>query len=386
MTTTPAATAVCRRPAAVIGGSLGGLAAAHALQQTGAWHVVDVYERSAGPLDTKGSGLGFVHVPAWEGLTGRPMIRQGRRANRAQGSFYYGDLWKYLYQGLLDYNRNNSSKVVVHFGKTISELQQRQRKQPPHEDAVWVDGQPYNLVVVCDGGFSSLRKSVLGNEPDGAAEPKYAGYVVWRGSIPVQDLPHDFDIEEGVYKNGIYDTIVLKMAKDNGEDLWTMGSFIATPEEEIQQYWNKDRNGKNRQDVDGNHSVPDWFLPHFEMHFSHVPGLVPLIRYMMTKGGEITPHAQFEFGASQVHRGRVVLLGDAAHMASPRTAVGAHTAILDALALRQTLMKRCRHVGSTDNVEECLALYSTSGGGVERAQELYNRTREVSKQFVQPGC
>ena len=380
-TSTTSAAAVCRQ-AAVIGGSLGGLAAAHALQQTG-WNV-DVYERSSGPLDSKGSGLGFVHVPAWESLTGRPMMRRGRRANRAQGSFYYGDLWKYLYQGLLEYNKNNSSKVIVHFGKNISELQ---RQQSPLDDTVWVNGKPYNLVVICDGGFSSLRKYVLGNENDAVVEPEYAGYVVWRGSIPVKKLPRNFHIEEGVYKNGIYDTIVLKMAKDDEDDLWTMGSFIATPEEGIKQYWNKERSGKSRHDVEDNanrlRSVPDWFLRHFENNFQHVPGLVPLIQLMIERGGEITPHPQFEFGASKVHRGRTVLLGDAAHMASPRTAVGAHTAILDALALRQTLLTNREK--SEFRVEEILGLYSSSGGGIERAQELYERTRQVSKQFVPPG-
>ena len=80
-----------QQQAAVIGGSLGGLAAAHALQQN-AWHV-DVFERATGLLHEKGSGLGFVHVPAWEALVGEhPMRRRGQRAARWQGSFYYGDL------------------------------------------------------------------------------------------------------------------------------------------------------------------------------------------------------------------------------------------------------------------------------------------------------
>lgn len=370
-----------RHTAAVIGGSLGGLAAAHALQQTG-WQV-DVYERSNGPLHDKGAGLGFVHVPAWESLTGerrrRPMMRRGRRAHRGQGSFYYGDLWKYLYQGLWrDDSETSLPEPTIHFGKTVTELQvPTGNKCDNNNHTVGVDGQTYDLVVVCDGGFSSLRKYVVDD-----AEPEYAGYVVWRGSVEMNDLPRDFEIEEGVYKHGIYDTIVLKMAKDNGDDLWTMGTFIATPQDEIHQYWNKDRNGKSRHveedaDDDGNRrndKVPDWFLSHFQKHFANVPGLVPLIQAMLEKG-QITPHPQFEFGdVARVHRGRIVLLGDAAHMASPRTAVGAHTAILDALALRQALNAR------PDSVEGALALYSSSG--VERARELYHRTRQISQQFV----
>ena len=268
---------------------------------------------------------------------------------------------------------------MVHFGKHITELTQ------DDDDTVWVDGQPYHLVVMSDGGFSALRKYVVSKDENAShqEEPAYAGYVVWRGSVGRSDLPRHFSIEEGVYKAGMYDTIVLKMCKDNGEDVWTMGTFIATPEEDIQQYWQKDIHGKSRHDHNDddtkqpphNSRVPDWFLPHFQTHFANVPGLVPLIQAMMVRG-EITPHPQFEYGATTVRAGRLLLTGDAAHMASPRTAVGAHTAILDALALRAAL------AAHPDDLDAALARYSV--GGVERAQELYDRTREVSQQFLPP--
>lgn len=57
-------------------------------------------------------------------------------------------------------------------------------------------------------------------------------------------------VQEGVYKEGHYDSIVLQMAKDSGEDMWTMGSFIATPEQELSRY-QKDSHkldGKSRHD------------------------------------------------------------------------------------------------------------------------------------------
>jgi 2-polyprenyl-6-methoxyphenol hydroxylase-like FAD-dependent oxidoreductase len=392
------AAAVCKttapRRVAIIGGSLGGLAAAHALHQTG-W-LVDVYERATGPLQNKGSGLGFVHVPAWEALIHKTMMRRNRRASRDLGAFYYGDLWKFLYDGL-----PKDDGIVVKFGKTITELnndggknlnesfdQQKQQKN----SNIMVDGVSYDLVILCDGGFSALRKYVLGNMNDvnvDSAQPIYAGYVVWRGSIAESSLSKDvlFDIEEGVYKNGIYDTIVLKMAKDNGENLWMIGSMVATPEDEVSMYWNQQKDGMSRQNQDDEGTVstptqsapavvPEWFLQHFKTNFNHVPGLVPLMECMV-QNGEIKAHPQYEFGAKQVSRGRVILLGDAAHMASPRTAVGAHTAILDALALREAFDTH------RENIDDATALYSQ--GGVDRAQALYARSREVSHQFIPSG-
>jgi 2-polyprenyl-6-methoxyphenol hydroxylase-like FAD-dependent oxidoreductase len=334
-------------------------------------------------MHAKGSGLGFVHVPAWEALVQQPMWRRQTRAHRGQGSFYYGDLWKFLYQHL-----PKEPTCKVHFGQTIDALSGTSAP-------IKVQGQDYGLVILTDGGFSKLRKYVLAQDPsqDDGPQPEYAGYVVWRGSVPVSQLPKNilYSIEEGVYKSGIYDTIVLKMARDDGTDHWTLGTFIATPEHDITSYWNKATDGASRHGDDNQTNVPDWFASHMRQHFSHVPGLVPLVDHMLAHG-EMKPHPQYEFGAiDQVHRGRVVLLGDAAHMASPRTAVGAHTAILDALALRDAFhhipLSWSKGNNTTDDtslqassIDRAIAYYSKSG--VERAQELYQRTREVSAQFV----
>ena len=372
--------------AAIVGGSLGGLAAALALHGAG-WRNIDVYERSTRPMLHRGSGLGFVHVPAWQALRGDgvPMMRRQEQAHRAQGSFYYGDLWNYLYQGL--------PEGTVKFGKTIQQVKVNdgnngEQSSPP---TITIEDQAYDLVIFADGGFSKLRNHVLGNEinnnknkkknkPNFQQEPEYAGYVVWRGHVSASAVPPSVrqEIQEGVYKQGIYDTIVLKMAKDNGEDMWTMGTFIETPETDVALYWNKATDGASRQHKDETSSVtqpPDWFLNHFQTHFSHVPGLVNLIECMI-QHGDITPHPQYEFGAiERIHRGRVLLLGDAAHMASPRTAVGAHTAIMDALALRQAFEE-----SKPNDIDAALALYSRSG--IRRAHELYAHSRQVSAQFV----
>ena len=381
-----------RRRAAVIGGSLGGLAAANALHRSGVFEKVDVYERASGPLHEKGSGLGFVQVSAWEALVGKPMMRRNQRASRHQGSFFYGDLWKFLYDSL--------PEDTVHFGKTINNLThagetQQQTGASSPSQAIVVEGVSYDFVVVCDGGFSKSRQYVLKDKVDRFVSPEYAGYVVWRGSVPESDLPIDViqNIEEGVYKNGIFDTIVLKMAKDNGEDIWTMGTFIATPEDEVSLYWDKKEDGASRH---ATHTVErssssslapekdslQWLVPHFKAYFGNVPGLVRLIECML-RHGSISPHPQYEFGADRVHRGRVLLLGDAAHMASPRTAVGAHTAILDALAMRQALLMASKTSGNGNiscDLDNVLTIYSE--GGIQRAQELFARSREISRQFV----
>lgn len=366
---------------------MGGLAVANALYSTGKFQTIHVYERAPGPLDQKGSGLGYVNVPAWEALRtdGIPMMRRGQRAHRHQGSFYYGDLWKYLYEGL--------PPGVVRFGQTIDRLTIHDDDEEPgrKRNTVSVGKEEYDLIVVSDGGFSKLRRYVLGDPNDNSCkandnsfqvEPEYAGYVVWRGGVPVSEIPPHIlpRIREGVYKNGIYDTILLRQAKDNGEYLWTMGTFIATSEEEADQLWNKATAGTSRHgsidDKAKKKVMPDWLLQHFKDHFFDTAGLVELMECIQ-EYGEVTPHPQYEFGRiEKVYKGRVAIVGDAAHMGSPRTAVGAHTAILDALALKDAFMDDKEF----PNIDEALERYSPAG--LRHAHELYARSRQVSSEFI----
>ena len=74
-------------------------------------------------------------------------------------------------------------------------------------------------------------------------------------------------------------------------------------------------------------------------------------------------------------------MGDAAHMASPRTAVGAHTAILDALALRHALEGDADAAsGSAEVIDEALRRYAP--GGVQRAAQLLQRAHSRQQRHI----
>jgi len=309
------------------------------------------------------------------------MMRRGQRASRYQGSFYYGDLWKFLYEGL--------PEDTVKFGRTIDSLTVNDPSTHGGMPTVSIGDEPYDLVVVSDGGFSNLRKYVLGDASSEMnsrfmLEPEYAGYVVWRGSVPVSKVPKSVlrKIQEGTSQKGVYFTIVMQQAKDNGEDLWTMAACIETPEKEISQFWNKATDGVSRHRTTTTSStstsnkkmMPEWLLGHYKTYLSDYPGLVELMECMRDHG-ETTPFPQYEFGAiERVHQGRVVITGDAAHMASPMTAVGAHTAILDALALQEAFSVE------TDDIDMALQRYSQSS--IRRARDLYARSKQASSTVI----
>jgi 2-polyprenyl-6-methoxyphenol hydroxylase-like FAD-dependent oxidoreductase len=158
--------------AAVVGGSIGGLAAATALHRLGA--TVCVYEKSAS-MGTGGS-LGFCHVPLWEHLRGARMLRRGVQASRAQGAFLYKDLWKFWFDAL--------PAGTIQFGTEIRDL------GDPNSPAV--AGESYDVVVVADGGWSVLRAKYF--DP---AQPRYAGFEVWRFRVDL-DAVRDSFVEVGV--------------------------------------------------------------------------------------------------------------------------------------------------------------------------------------------
>ena len=88
---------------AIVGGSLGGLAAANVLHRLGA--SVSVFEKQPAEMSNRGACLGFVDIDLWERIRGvrmtwpdgRDVTRipppDGKQSFDNQGSFYYGDMW-----------------------------------------------------------------------------------------------------------------------------------------------------------------------------------------------------------------------------------------------------------------------------------------------------
>jgi 2-polyprenyl-6-methoxyphenol hydroxylase-like FAD-dependent oxidoreductase len=70
---------------------------------------------------------------------------------------------------------------------------------------------------------------------------------------------------------------------------------------------------------------------------------------------------------------RILLLGDAANMASPRTGAGAYTAMVDAVVLEAALKQG-------KNIDESLKLYNQNT--VDRGKELYHHSRKSASYFA----
>jgi|SRR5579862_141569 len=178
------------RRALVIGGSLGGLIAAHLLRTAG-WDAA-VFERNDEELASRGVGLGThpqliailkragVDFDESMGITppravcldgnGRIVIEEPT-ARTLSG-------WSRLYRALLDALPARSYRL----GKRLTRVAQDESGVT----AIFADGSSErgDLLVGADGIRSAVRAQFL---PD--VQPVYAGYVAWRATLDESDVP-----------------------------------------------------------------------------------------------------------------------------------------------------------------------------------------------------
>ena len=327
---------------AVVGASLGGLSAANVLRQLG--FDVQVFELFPKGFETRGGALGSVDLNLLRQIRGGGHA-VADRSIKGYGHFY-GDLWDYLYQGL----PTNS----VHFGVDVQTLADAGSERP----SLVIDGKSkaFDIIIGADGGKSTIRPFVTDQQPI------YSGYTVWRGLVPMKGIDGPPSGDRTV--NGVhYQTLGFPCAGPNGP-LWNCGVYMAMPEAEVAPPT------RNRQVGTTMKQIPDWFVPLVQALFG---GRNAQFWDACTKQGKVTPHPIWEFAADPAVAGRMVLLGDAAHLSSPRTGAGAYTAMLDAAALGSAF-------SYATTISEALEVYNQ--GAVQRARMLFERSRNAGRAFA----
>ncbi|MEU5399897.1 FAD-dependent monooxygenase [Streptomyces sp. NPDC005963] len=325
--------------AAVVGGSIGGCAAALALHRAGC-RSTTVYERTTGALADRGVGVavhaarydeleaaGYLDASIpWIPLTERHWYVRGERAplGRVLGSnafpfrtYNWGPLWRELRSRIPEGVRFRTGTPVLSVAESADGV------------AVRTGGgtEQHDLVIGADGHRSVVRAAVCPEE-----KPRYAGYLAWRGAYPESRLPDSglwprHSCAYVVFSGG--HVVIYRIPGANGDVRVNWVLYTTAPISP----------GVRGDDPA---SVPPGALDgpaRTQLYRLVETGLPPFWATLitLTRPEELFVQPMYDFTAAPGVRGGLVLLGDAATVARPHTGAGAVKALQDASLLEAAL-------------------------------------------------
>jgi 2-polyprenyl-6-methoxyphenol hydroxylase-like FAD-dependent oxidoreductase len=330
---------------AVIGGSIGGCAAAIALRRAGI-ESVDVFERSsATELSDRGQGIGLPH-PVFQQLVDHDMVDPDMRFISTQKRHWI--LQDGTYQGRVLYAPE--MKIQLHnWGLLWQQLRKRVN------DSCYHSGTSVDLektLIHRDGGeptvelFSFNDQSSLGHfdfciQADGAVSDatkivaEYAGYVLWRGSFSVKenpqldltDMPETFFTP--VFEGGHGILYMMPSVEGEDENLINFAIYTHTPPN-LQQLTKVTR----ASDI-----TPEQHAFFEETALANMPPRFQEMVEVCRNNNTISFHPILDrIPDSFVTKdGMGLVLGDAGAVLRPHTAAGTTKAVMEALLLQKLI-------------------------------------------------
>jgi 2-polyprenyl-6-methoxyphenol hydroxylase-like FAD-dependent oxidoreductase len=329
--------------AVIVGGSVGGLFATNMLRARG-WDV-QVCERVSSTLESRGAGIAghaeLTRLMRQAGVEGpaRGIEVDGRVAYDRDGRVLaryahpqYLTSWSFVYRRL----HEALPADLYRLGKELVSLE----LDGARPVAVFADGERIeaDLIVGADGFRSRVRELLAPR-----VEPRYAGYVAYRGVMKESALSEAFRSQRvGLYSFVFpgdgqligYPLLGPDDSADPGRRRYSYLWYRHTPEDELRDLLT-DAAGTEHK-----HSIPPPLIraEHIERLKRHAVATLP------GEFAEIVLRAEqhmfqpiYDVCSERIAFGSVALLGDAAFVARPHVGIGVLKAAQDAGALAEAL-------------------------------------------------
>jgi 2-polyprenyl-6-methoxyphenol hydroxylase-like FAD-dependent oxidoreductase len=350
---------VAMKKAIIVGGSMAGMLAGDMLIRQG-W-AVDILERTRLGLEARGAGIvpqrSLLAALKRAGVTVRADIgiRITKRVayDRAGTAFATHHYDQYSTSWSLLYNLLRDAFPAQHFhpGRNVSAIAQ----DSDGAVAIFDDGTKFegDLLIGADGMRSMVRRSLF---PE--IQPRYAGYLAWRGMLEERHATPEF--VENCFS-------ALNFSFPAGEEL--IGYPVAGPNDTVDV-------GRRRFNVMWYRPVPpgaelrDMFTGTDRVHYETgiPPSLVrpELVSAMKEEAHRLLPpvfaniiarmegmfvQAIYDLQSDLMGRGRVAIIGDAAFVARPHCGAGVSKAADDAASLASAL-------SANNRIEDAVAAFS----------------------------
>jgi len=330
--------------ALVIGGSVGGLFAANLLRTIG-WEVT-VFERAGGDLAGRGAGLG-VHEELFAvmrrigicaddsiGVEVRSRVALDRSGNIVCEVPLRGvsSAWDRVYRAL----KKALPAPCYRSGMQLERLEQDARSVT----AAFADGSRArgDLLIGADGIRSTVRRLLM---PE--AEPRYAGYVNWRGVVEEGDAPAE--LHELIFDHMAFSFADRELAfsapiapEDDTRQCARRCQFVwcrpVDYETELPQICTDASGRRHGISIPSPLIRPELFRDLKEQAKAR---LAPQIATVIACAAQPIISPIFDLESPHMAIGRVALLGDAAFVARPHVGMGVTKAALDAQELADAL-------------------------------------------------
>jgi salicylate hydroxylase len=317
---------------AVIGGGIGGLAAALALLKRGI--DVEVYEQSAelrevgAGIQISSNGTRVLYALGLEDALKRVQVLPSRREIRHWSS---GETWNWFDLGAATAQRYGTPHVMLHRGDLHGLLADAVRSIKPdairlgkrciavsqaatEAEVTFESGETVKAAyaIGADGIHSKVRACLFG-----ADRPDFTGCVAWRGLVPMEQLPAHIAQMLGTNWLGPHGH-VLHYPVRRGE-LMNFISFVERDDWQVESWVTQGTTGELANDFRGWHEDVHAIIEKIETPYKWA---------LMVRG----PMPRWS-------QGRITLLGDACHPTLPFLGQGGVMAIEDGYVVAACLDK-----------------------------------------------